>query len=110
MRKCETLQFRIYRGILALLSHRGGVMLRRLSVLVGCIAVLAVSAGTASAANDSASCNGILVSSLAAQPGIVAALTKQFHDEFKDAGIPPGAFDAAGAQDHAGSVEACLGG
>lgn len=85
-------------------------MVKRVSVIVGCVAVLGMSAGTASAADDSASCNGILVSSLAGQPGVVGALTRQFHDEFKDAGIPPGAFDAAGAQEHAGSVEACLGG
>jgi len=85
-------------------------MLRRLGVLVGCLGLFAFSAGTASAADSSASCNGILVSSLAGQPGVVGVLTRQFHDEFKDAGIPPGAFDEAGAQEHAGSVEACLGG
>jgi hypothetical protein len=74
------------------------------------MAVLAVTAGAASSANDNASCNGILVSSLAGQPGVVGDLTRQFHDEFKDAGLPPGAFDSAGAKDHAGSVEGCLGG
>jgi hypothetical protein len=49
------------------------------------------------------------VSSLAGQPGVVGVLTRQFHDEFKEAGLPPGAFDAAGAHEHAGSIEACLG-
>jgi len=84
-------------------------MVKRVSVIVGCAATLAMSAGTASAADDGASCNGILVSSLAGQPGVVGDLTRQFHDEFKDAGIPPGQFDAAGAHEHAGSVDACGG-
>jgi hypothetical protein len=43
-----------------------------------------------------------------AQPGVVAELTREFHDAFKDAGIPPGFFDVAGAHEHAGSVEECL--
>jgi hypothetical protein len=64
--------------------------------------------GTASGANPVASCNGVLVSSLAGQPGIVAALTQEFHDATKAAGLPPGFFDAAGAHEHAGSVEECL--
>jgi hypothetical protein len=84
-------------------------MFRKVTVFVGSIAVFAVMAGATSAANPNASCNGILVSSLAGQPGVVGALTRQFHDEFKEAGLPPGAFDAAGAHEHAGSVEDCLG-
>jgi hypothetical protein len=84
-------------------------VIRRLAVLVGCAVVFAGMATTASAADPNASCNGILVSSLAGQPGVVGVLTREFHDAFKDAGIPPGFFDAAGAQEHAGSIEACLG-
>jgi hypothetical protein len=64
--------------------------------------------GTASGANPAASCNGVLVSSLAGQPGIVAALTQEFHAETRAAGVPPGFFDAAGAHEHAGGVEECL--
>jgi len=68
--------------------------------------VAAVSGG--SAANPSASCNGVLVSSLAGQAGEVGELTREFHAEFKEAGLPPGFFDVAGAQEHAGGVEECL--
>jgi hypothetical protein len=70
----------------------------------------AFSVSTASGANPAASCNGILVSSLAGQPGVVAALTREFHDAMKAAGLPPGFFDAAGAHEHAGGIEECLGG
>ena len=72
------------------------------------VVLLLTMGGVASGANSSASCNGILVSSLAGQAG-VGELTRGFHQEFKDAGIPPGFFDAAGAQEHGGDVETCLG-
>ena len=72
------------------------------------LTAMAFVVGTASGANSAASCNGVLVSSLAGQPGIVAALTQQFHDATRAAGLPPGFFDAAGAKEHAGSIEACL--
>jgi hypothetical protein len=83
--------------------------MRRIScvVILALLAVLAV-AGGASGSNSNPSCNGILVSSLAGQPGVVGELTRAFHQEFKDAGIPPGFFDVAGAKEHAGGVEACL--
>jgi hypothetical protein len=64
--------------------------------------------GGASGANPAASCNGVLVSSLAGQPGVVGQLTREFHAAFKEAGIPPGFFDVAGAQIHAGGVAECL--
>jgi hypothetical protein len=83
-------------------------MRRVIGAVLTVVAILAVVAGGASAANSNASCNGILVSSLAGQPGVVGALTREFHDGFKEAGIPPGFFDVAGAQEHAGSVEGCL--
>ncbi len=77
------------------------------------LVALAVTVGVLVASTDApaaspASCEGILVSSLAGQPGVVGALTRQFHDDAKAAGIPPGFFDAAGAFEHAGSVDACL--
>ena len=71
-------------------------------------ASMAVAVANASAASPEASCNGVLVSSLAGQAGIVAALTREFHDATKAAGLPPGFFDVAGAHEHAGSVEECL--
>jgi hypothetical protein len=76
--------------------------------LVSAVLLLAGAVSSATAADSKASCNGILVSSLAGQPGVVADLTREFHQEFKDAGVPPGFFDAAGAHEHAGSVEDCL--
>ena len=82
--------------------------MRRALAVVVALGVLAVAGTSASAASSNASCNGILVSSLAGQPGVVGDLTREFHDLFKEAGIPPGFFDVAGAQEHAGSVEGCL--
>jgi hypothetical protein len=75
---------------------------------VALVAAMAFAVGTASGANPAASCNGVLVSSLAGQPGVVAALTQEFHAATKAAGLPPGFFDAAGAKEHAGGVEECL--
>jgi hypothetical protein len=84
-------------------------MRRELALVVVTLSQSSVLAGAASAANPAASCNGILVSSLAGQPGVVGALTRAFHQEVKDAGLPPGSFDAAGAHEHAGGVGECLG-
>jgi hypothetical protein len=72
------------------------------------LVAMAIGVSTASGANPRASCNGVLVSSLAGQPGVVAALTQEFHAATKAAGLPPGFFDAAGAHEHAGGVEECL--
>lgn len=82
--------------------------MRRVIGTIVALGMLGAAATGASAADSKASCNGILVSSLAGQPGIVGDLTRDFHDQFKEAGIPPGFFDAAGAHEHAGSVEGCL--
>ena len=82
--------------------------MRKAAVMAFAALVSLSAVGGATGASSNASCNGVLVSSLAGQPGVVAFLTRGFHDEFKEAGIPPGFFDAAGAQEHAGSVEACL--
>ena len=86
--------------------------MRRIIYLPFAISVVATAQGVSSAsgANPAASCNGVLVSSLAGQPQIVATLTREFHAATQAAGLPPGFFDVAGAQEHAGSVEACLAG
>jgi hypothetical protein len=78
------------------------------SLFVTLLLVLALGAAAAPGANPAASCNGVLVSSLAGQPGIVATLTREFHAAMKEAGLPPGAFDAEGAHVHAGGVAECL--
>lgn len=74
-------------------------------VLVGTLGF----AASGSAANENASCNGILVSSTAGTPGLVAVLTREFHQVAKDLGFPPGVIvDAPGGHLHSGSVEGCL--
>ena len=86
--------------------------MRRIICLPFAITLMAMALGVSSAsgASPAASCNGILVSSLAGQPQIVATLTREFHAATKAAGLPPGFFDVAGAQEHAGGVDGCLGG
>jgi hypothetical protein len=90
--------------------HQEGDFVRKAIAVtsVALVCVLSVVVSGASAANPNASCNGVLVSSIAGQPGFVADLTRDFHDQFKEAGLPPGFFDAAGAHEHAGGVEECL--
>lgn len=73
------------------------------------VGALSFAAASAAAANERASCNGILVSSAAGTPGEIANLTREFHQIAKDLGFPPGVIvDAPGGQLHSGSVEACL--
>jgi hypothetical protein len=73
------------------------------------VVALGFVATAATAANDRASCNGILVSSAAGTPGLVADLTLTYHQIAKDLGYPPGVVvDAPGGQLHSGSVEQCL--
>jgi hypothetical protein len=79
------------------------------AALLALLVTLGVPAAASAGANDAASCNGIAVSSVAGEPGVVALLTRQFHDEAKNAGLPPGSFDASFAKIHAGSLEGCLG-
>ena len=85
--------------------------MRRLLV----ITVAAVGAGlsaladSASAADEHASCKGILVSSLAGQPGEVAEATHFVHEIVKGLGLPPGVHvSAAAGHLHEEDVAACL--
>jgi hypothetical protein len=84
--------------------------MRRIISLAGVALVLGagVAVGDAAAASPQASCNGVLVSSLAGQSGVVAALTREFHAATKAEGVPPGFFDVAGGHEHAGGVDECL--
>jgi hypothetical protein len=85
--------------------------MRRVFVVtvIALVGTLGLAAGTGSAANENASCNGILVSSTAGTPGLVAELTREFHQIAKDLGFPPGlVVDAPGGHLHSGSIEACL--
>jgi len=81
---------------------------RRVVVVSLALCAGAIAAGSASAEQPPGpSCNGVLVSSLAGT-GLVDDATRQFHQDFKDLGIPPGQFDAAGAHEHGASVPDCL--
>ena len=84
--------------------------MRRVLLSTGVIVgALSFGAASTSAADEHASCNGILVSSAAGAPGLVADLTREFHQIAKDLGFPPGVIvDAPGGQLHSGTVEACL--
>ena len=85
--------------------------MRRVAVMavVAVVVGLSTLAGSASAANESASCKGILLSSLAGQPGEVAVAVHFVNDLAKTLGVPPGLFaHSAAAQLHEGDVAACL--
>ena len=87
----------------------GGDLMRKLVsiVVVALITTLGLASSASAAPSPNASCNGAFVSSLAGQPGEVAAETREFHAIAKALGLPPGSFDAAGAHVH-GTVEECL--
>jgi hypothetical protein len=74
-------------------------------------AVVTLGAGAGAAApNPAASCVGLTVQFTAANlpTGTVAELTRLFHQQAKDAGIPPGAGDAALAKLHEGDAFRCF--
>jgi hypothetical protein len=74
-------------------------------------AVATLGAGQAAATpNPAASCVGLAVQFTAANlpTGSVADLTRLLHQQAKDAGIPPGAGDAALAKLHEGDAFLCF--
>lgn len=86
--------------------------LRKLFAATVAAVFLAVTlgAGSGAAASPQSSCVGILVSFVATteSPGTVADLTRMFHQQAKDAGVPPGSGDAALAKLHLGDPLACF--
>lgn len=75
------------------------------------LAVVTLGAGPGAAApNPAASCVGLTVQFTAENlpTGSVAVLTRMFHQEAKDEGIPPGAGDAALAKLHEGDPFLCF--
>jgi hypothetical protein len=85
--------------------------MRRVLVLVVTAVVVGLSAlaGGASAADEHASCKGILVSSLAGEPGEVAEATRSIHEIVKGLGLPLGvSVSAAAGHLHEEDVLACL--
>ena len=91
-------------------SASRGTLVAVLVLSVALLFVILAPASASAAASAQASCTGIAVTAVATgePPGTVAELTRMFHEEFKAAGLPPGSFDAAFSQLHAGSLEACL--
>ena len=73
------------------------------------VATLGAAHGAA-APNPAASCVGLTVQFTAENlpTGTVADLTRLFHQQAKDAGIPPGAGDAALAKLHEGDPFLCF--
>jgi hypothetical protein len=87
--------------------------MRRVLVLVVTAVVVGLSmlAANASAANQHASCKGILVSSLAGEPGEVAEATRSIHEIVKGLELPLGVgvhVSAAAGHLHEDDVVACL--
>jgi hypothetical protein len=85
--------------------------MRRVLVIAVMAVVVGLSglAGSASAANEHASCKGILLSSLAGEPGEAAEATHFVHAIVKGLGLPPGVHvSAAAGHLHEEDVAACL--
>ena len=86
--------------------------LRRLFVatVVAVFVAVTLGAGSGAAASPRSSCVGILVSFVATteSPGTVADLTRMFHQQAKDAGVPPGSQDSSLAKLHLGDPFACF--
>ena len=80
----------------------------KLAAFVGCAVAVLMIGSPAYAADDRASCSGIVVSSLAGIPGLTAELTRQFHEQFKQLGLPPGLFDSSFAKLREGTVDGCI--
>ena len=80
----------------------------KLVAAIGAAFALVTIGAPAYGANGQASCTGIAVSSVAGIPGLTAELTRQFHQELKDQGMPPGLFDSTFSKLHEGSLEGCL--
>ena len=85
--------------------------MRRALVIAVLAVVVALSgfASSASAADEHASCKGILLSVLAGDPGGAAEVTHIVHEIVKALGLPPGPYvSAAAGHLHEEDVAACL--
>ena len=79
-----------------------------LITIVMLVGALGFAAGSGSAANPSASCDGVLISSLAGDAGDVAALTRYTIRSPRISGFARVIVDAPGGQLHEGSIKDCL--
>jgi hypothetical protein len=80
------------------------------ATVAGVFLAVTLGAGSSTAASPQSSCVGILVSFVATtdSAGTVSDLTRMFHQQAKDAGVPPGSGDAALAKLHLGDPLACF--
>jgi hypothetical protein len=83
-------------------------MKRSLLVVFATIALAVGLSGPASAASPTASCQALVSSSLAGQPGARAAEQRDAFAEAAESGITPGAVISEFSQSHSGSLEACF--
>ena len=78
-----------------------------LAVFAALALVLALS-GPASGASPQASCQALVNSSFAGQPGARAAELQSAFDEAADRGVPVGAVLSEFSRSHGGSIEGCF--
>ena len=82
-------------------------MKKLLALFIAAVPLLAAPPAGAQA-NERASCIGIAASSFAGEPGVVATITRVVHEAYKEAGLPPGEFEATFARRHEGSFAVCF--
>jgi hypothetical protein len=85
-------------------------MKRALVVVSATLAVGLGLSGPASAADPHASCQALVNSSFAGQPGARAAELQDAFDEAAERGVPVGAVLSEFSRVHGGSIEGCFGG
>jgi hypothetical protein len=84
-------------------------MKRSLLVLIATLAlVLGLSSSASGAANSHASCQALVNSSFAGQPGARAAELQSAFEEAAERGIPVGAVLSEFSRSHGGSIEGCF--
>ena len=84
-------------------------MKRPLLAVFATIALAVGLSGPASGASPAASCQALVSSSFAGQPGARAAEQRDAFAEAAEFGITPGAVISEFSQSHSGSLEACFG-
>jgi hypothetical protein len=83
-------------------------MKRSLLAVLATLALVLGLSGPASGASPEASCQALVNSSFAGQPGARAAELQSAFEEAAERGVPVGAVLSEFSRSHAGSVEACF--
>jgi hypothetical protein len=82
--------------------------MRRSLLALATLAVVLGSSGPASAASPQASCQALVNSSFAGQPGARAAELQSAFEEAAERGVPVGAVLSEFSRVHGGSIEGCF--